>query len=238
MSAGACQFPTVDDACNATILAMQSGLPLARIELLDALMVEIVNNFSGLSFERRPTLFLEFHGSDKAVAEQLEIFSDIASEFGGSDIQWVNSVEDRNKFWQARHDAYHSMLAHRPGCEGIATDACVPISRLAQCVAETVADVEELGLIAPIVGHVGDGNFHVTPLIMMDDAGEVARAEEMIDRLNLRTIAMEGTCTGEHGIGQGKRRYLRLEHGAGVDVMLAIKKSIDPDNIMNPGKVV
>ena len=238
ISAGVCQFPTVEDACNTTILAMQSGLPMARIELLDSLMTQIINDYAGLDYAPQPTLFLEFHGTDAGVAEQLELFRDIAGEFGGSDIQWVSTVEDRNKLWQARHDAYHGMLAHRPGCQGIATDACVPISRLAECISETIADVEELDLICPIIGHVGDGNFHSTPLIMMDDPDEVARAEEMIERLNIRTIAMEGTCTGEHGIGQGKRRFLQLEHGTGVDVMAAIKRSIDPDNIMNPGKVV
>lgn len=238
ISAGVCQFPTVEDACNTTILAMQSGLPMARIELLDSLMTQIINDYAGLDYAPQPTLFLEFHGTDAGVAEQLELFRDIAGEFGGSDIQWVSTVEDRNKLWQARHDAYHGMLAHRPGCQGIATDACVPISRLAECISETIADVEELDLICPIIGHVGDGNFHSTPLIMMDDPDEVARAEEMIERLNMRTIAMEGTCTGEHGIGQGKRRFLQLEHGTGVDVMAAIKRSIDPDNIMNPGKVV
>ena len=140
--------------------------------------------------------------------------------------------------WKARHDAYWAMLAYRPGAKGIATDACVPISRLAECVAETVKDVEEMGLMAPIVGHVGDGNFHLSPLVMMDDADEVARAEEVIERLNMRAIAMEGTCTGEHGIGQGKRRFIALEHGAGADVMAAIKRAIDPHDIMNPGKVV
>lgn len=238
ISAGVCQFPTVEDACNTTILAMQSGLPMARIELLDSLMTQIINDYSGLHYSPQPTLFLEFHGTDEGVKEQLELFKDIAGEFGGSDIQWVSTVEDRNKLWQARHDAYHGMLAHRPGCQGIATDACVPISRLAECISETIADVEELGLVCPIIGHVGDGNFHATPLIMMDDPDEVARAEDMIERLNMRTIAMEGTCTGEHGIGQGKRRFLQLEHGTGVDVMAAIKRSIDPDNIMNPGKVV
>lgn len=238
ISAGVCQFPTVEDACNTTILAMQSGLPLARVELLDTLMTQIIVEQGGLDYDYRPTLFLEFHGTDKGVAEQLELFHDIAGEFGGSGIQWVNTVEDRNQLWKARHNAYLSMLAFRPGCEGIATDACVPISRLAECISETVKDVEELDLIAPIIGHVGDGNFHVSPLIMMDDKDEVSRAEEMIERLNLRTIAMEGTCTGEHGIGQGKRRFLRLEHGAGVDVMAAIKRSIDPDNIMNPGKII
>ncbi len=238
ISSGVCQFPTVKDACNTTIMAMQAGLPLARIELLDALLVEMVNNYSGLAYDQQPTLFLEFHGTDDGVAEQTALFGEIASEFGGSQIQWVDTVEARNKLWKARHDAYYAMLAHRPGCQGIATDACVPISRLAECIAETVQDVEELNLIAPIVGHVGDGNFHVSPLVMMDDADEVSRAETMIERLNLRTIAMEGTCTGEHGIGQGKRRFLKLEHGTGADVMAAIKKSIDPHNIMNPGKVV
>ena len=238
ISAGICQFETVDDACNATIMAMQIGLPLARIELLDTPMTDAMNRYSNLGMEMKPTLMLEFHGTDAGVAEQTAMFSEIASELGGTDIQWVDSVEERNKLWKARHDAYPAMLAYRPGAQGIATDACVPISRLAECVAETLADVEELNLVAPIVGHVGDGNFHVSPLVMMDDPDEVARAETMIERLNLRTIAMEGTCTGEHGIGQGKRRFLKLEHGTGADMMAAIKKSIDPDNIMNPGKVV
>ncbi|NKB51391.1 MAG: FAD-binding protein [Rhizobiaceae bacterium] len=238
ISAGVCQFPSVEDACNTTIVAMQTGLPVARIELLDRLMTEIINDYSGLSYQLKPTLMLEFHGTDAGVAEQLQLFNDIASEFGGSDIQWVHTVEERNKLWKARHDAYYGMLAHRPGCEGIATDACVPLSRLAECISQTIEDVEELELIAPIIGHVGDGNFHVSPLIMMEDADEVARAEEMIERLNLRTIAMDGTCTGEHGIGQGKVRFLRLEQGLGIDVMAAIKRSIDPDNIMNPGKVI
>ncbi len=238
ISAGICQFETVKDACDATILAMQVGLPMARIELLDGLMVKIINQYSDLSYDEKPTLMLEFHGSDSGVAEQTSSFNDIAKEFGGSEIQWVDSVEGRNKLWKARHDAYYSMLAYRPGAKGIATDACVPISKLSKCVAETMKDVEELNLIAPIIGHVGDGNFHVSPLVMLDDADEVERAETMIERLALRTIAMEGTCTGEHGIGQGKRRFLGLEHGAGAEVMAAIKKSIDPDNIMNPGKVV
>jgi len=238
ISSGVCQFPTVADACNTTIMAMQVGLPLARIELLDALQVDMINQYSGLEYDLKPTLFLEFHGSDKGVMEQVESFANIADEFGGSTIDWVNSVEERNKLWKARHDAYYAMLAYRPGSQGIATDACVPISKLADCIAETQADVKELGLIAPVIGHVGDGNFHITPLINLDDPDEVGRAEEMIERLNMRTIAMDGTCTGEHGIGQGKRRFLRIEHGTGADVMSAIKRSIDPHNIMNPGKVV
>ncbi len=238
ISAGVCQFPTVDDACNTTILAMQSGMPLARIELLDALQMEMVNSYSGLDYAAKPTLFVEFHGSDAAVEEQIAMFNMIAGDLGGGGIKWVDTTEARNKLWKARHDAYYAMLAWRPGCRGIATDACVPISRLAKCIAETQRDVEELGLIAPIIGHVGDGNFHTTPLVMMDDPDEVSRAEEFIERLNLRAIAMEGTCTGEHGIGQGKRRFIRLEHGAGADIMMSLKRAIDPDNIMNPGKVV
>jgi len=238
ISAGACQFETVEDACNTTILAMQSGLPMARIELADAPMTEMMNAYSGLDYAARPTLFIEFHGTEKGVEEQTEMFNDIAGEFGGSEVQWVDTTEARNKLWKARHDAYPAMLAWRPGCKGIATDACVPISRLADCISQTLKDCEELNLVAPVIGHVGDGNFHVSPLVMMEDEDEVARAEEMIERLNMRTLAMEGTCTGEHGIGQGKRRYLRLEHGTGADVMAAIKRSIDPHNIMNPGKVV
>ena len=238
ISAGVCQFDSVEGACNTTILAMQTGLPMARIELLDGLQVEMINKYSGLEYEAKPTLFLEFHGSNAGVEEQIESFNAIAEEFGGGNIQWVDTVEARNKLWKARHDAYYAMLAWRQGCQGIATDACVPISRLAECIAETQKDVAELDLVAPVIGHVGDGNFHITPLVMMDNKDEVARAEEFIERLNMRAIAMEGTCTGEHGIGQGKRRFLRLEHGAGADIMASIKQAIDPDNIMNPGKVV
>jgi len=238
VSAGVCQFDTVDGACQATILSMQAGLPLARIELLDSLQMEMINSYSGLKYEAKPTLFVEFHGTDAAVDEQIEMFNSFAAEFGGSDIQWVDTTEARNKLWKARHDAYYAMLAWRPGCRGIATDACVPISRLAECISETQEDAKEFNLVAPVVGHVGDGNFHITPLVMMDDPDEVARAEEFIERLNLRAIAMEGTCTGEHGIGQGKRRFVRLEHGAGADVMMSLKKAMDPDNIMNPGKVI
>ena len=238
ISAGVCQFDTVDGACQTTILSMQAGLPLARIELLDALQMEMVNTYSGLEYEAKPTLFLEFHGTSAAVDEQIEMFNSFAEEFGGAGVQWVDTTEARNKLWKARHDAYYAMLAWRPGCRGIATDACVPIFRLAECIAETQQDAEAFDLVAPVVGHVGDGNFHITPLVMMDDADEVSRAEEFIERLNLRAIGMEGTCTGEHGIGQGKRRFVRLEHGAGADVMMALKKAMDPDNIMNPGKVV
>ncbi|MGB7285662.1 MAG: FAD-linked oxidase C-terminal domain-containing protein [Salaquimonas sp.] len=238
ISAGVCSFPTVDAACQTTIMAMQMGLPLARIELLDALQVRMVNQYSKLDYVETPTLFLEFHGSEAAVSEQIKYFNEIAKENSGSDILWVEKLEDRNKLWKARHNAYYAMLAYRPGAVGVATDACVPISRLAECVEETMKDVEELGLIAPLVGHVGDGNFHCTPLIMMDDPKEVANAEILIARIAERAIAMDGTCTGEHGVGQGKRKYMKAEHGGGWGYMSAIKKAIDPDNIMNPGKVI
>lgn len=238
IAAGICQFETVDDACQTTILAMQTGLPMARIELLDALQVEMVSTYSKLGYAAKPTLFVEFHGTDAAVEEQIDLFNSIAKDFGSEDMQWVDTVEARNNLWKARHEAYYAMLAWRPGCRGIATDACVPISRLAECIAETQKDVAELDLIVPIIGHVGDGNFHATPIVMMEDPDEVKRAEIFIERLNLRAIAMDGTCTGEHGIGQGKRRFVRLEHGAGADIMRSIKNAIDPDNIMNPGKVV
>lgn len=238
ISSGVCQFETLEGACNATIVAMQSGLPMARIELLDDLQVKMINQYSGLTYEPKPTLFLEFHGTPDGVDEQVKSFNSIAEYVGGGAIAWVKTTEERNRLWKARHDAYYAMLAWRKGSQGIATDACVPISRLAECVSETQKDAQDLNLVAPVIGHVGDGNFHITPLVMMDDKEEVARAEEFIERLNMRAIAMEGTCTGEHGIGQGKRRFLRLEHGAGADIMASIKKAIDPDNIMNPGKVV
>ncbi len=238
IAAAICRFPSVEAACNTTIMAMQSGIPMARIELLDALQVKACNNYSDLGFDEVPTLFLEFHGSDAGVSEQAQMFGEIAADFDGSDFDWVTATEDRNRLWKARHDAAYASPTLRPGAQSIATDVCVPISRLAECVVATQRDVEESGLIAPIVGHVGDGNFHVLPLIEMDNPKEVAAAEAFVGRLNQRAIAMEGTCTGEHGVGQGKRRFMHEEHGEGANVMAAIKKTIDPDNIMNPGKVV
>ncbi|MCB1423796.1 MAG: FAD-binding oxidoreductase, partial [Nitratireductor sp.] len=236
--AGVCQFEDVDSACRTTIAAIQAGIPVARIELLDALQMEMVNAYSKFDYAHKPTLFLEFNGSQNGVREQTEFFQALAEEYGGSDIQWAERQEDRNRLWKARHDAFHAAVAWRPGAKGVSTDACVPISRLAECVEETRKDVEELGLIAPMVGHVGDGNFHVLPLVMMDDADEVARMEKMVKRLAERAIAMDGTCTGEHGIGQGKMKYMALEHGHGWEVMSAIKRALDPGNILNPGKVV
>lgn len=238
MSAAVCSFPTVEAACNTTIMTMQSGIPVARIELLDADTVKAVNDYSGLSNPEEPLLLLEFHGSESSVAEQAELFGSIAEEFGGSSFKWVTRSEDRNRLWKARHDTYWAVRALRPGTEGISTDVCVPISRLAECVTETQKDIEQSGLFGPVVGHVGDGNFHALLLIDPEESDEVKRAEEVMERMAMRALAMEGTCTGEHGIGQGKRRFVKLEHGTGADIMKSLKNAIDPDNIMNPGKVV
>jgi D-lactate dehydrogenase (cytochrome) len=238
IAGGVIPFETVEGACNATILTIQSGIPVARIELVDTLMVKAINNYAKLNLKETPHLFLEFHGSHAAVKEQAEAFGEIAAEFGGGEFLWTTRPEERSRIWQARHDAYWASFTLRPGSRAIATDACVPISRLAECVMETIADVERSNLVAPVVGHVGDGNFHLTLLVDMDDRDEVARCEGLISRLNMRAIAMEGTCTGEHGIGQGKMKYLGIEQGRGLDVMRAIKQAIDPKGIMNPGKIV
>lgn len=238
ISAAVCSFPSVEDACNTTILTMQTGIPVARIELLDAETVVAVNAHSKLEIAEQPLLLVEFHGSEASVAEQAELFGDIAEEFGGSSFEWVSKTEDRNRLWQARHDAYWAVTAMKAGKQGISTDVCVPISRLAECVTETQNDITEAGLYGPVVGHVGDGNFHCLLLVDPEDADEVKRAEEVIEKMAMRALAMEGTCTGEHGIGQGKRRFVRLEHGPGADIMTSLKRAIDPDNIMNPGKLI
>ncbi len=238
ISSARCSFPSVDAACQAVMMTIQYGIPVARIELLDQMSVKAANAYSGLDLPETPLLLLEFHGSDSGAAEQAETFGQIAEEFGGSDITTTTTTEERNKLWQARHDMYWASLQLRPGAQGISTDVCVPISRLAECVTAAQDKAAELGLLAPIVGHVGDGNFHTLLLIDMDDAKEVASAEEFVGWLNDLAIAMEGTCTGEHGIGQGKRPYLVKELGAATNYMAAIKAALDPDNIMNPGKVL
>lgn len=235
--AGVCTFETLEGACNATIAALQMGIPLARIELLDEVQVRGCNAYSQLTLPEAPTLFLEFHGSNASTREQVETFAGLADSEGGGSLNWAEAQEDRNRLWQARHDAYWAARGLRPGADLIATDVCVPISALAACVQETKRDIETLGLLAPIVGHVGDGNFHVMPLIDVNDAGEREQAQVFLDRLVERALRFEGTCTGEHGIGQGKIGYLAAEHGLGVDVMLAIKKALDPLNILNPGKI-
>ena len=239
ISAAVCAFPSVEAACNATIATIQSGIPVARIELLDELQVRACNAYSKLTLDETPTLFLEFHGSSASVAEQAESFGAIASDFGGGPSKWTTRAEERSKLWQARHDAYWACVQLRPGARPLATDVCVPISRLAECVMATQRDIADMGLVAPIVGHVGDGNFHVSLLIDMNDQAEITRAERFLDRLAQRALSMEGTCTGEHGVGQGKMKYLKTELGEqALVVMRALKQAIDPDGIMNPGKIV
>lgn len=238
MAAAVCSFEDIAGACNATIMAMQMGVPMARIELMDAVSVRAVNAYSKTDIPEAPLLLLEFHGTEAGVAEQAQTFGEIARECGGSQFRWVREAEERNKLWKARHDSYWAMKAWTPGKQSLTTDVCVPISRLAECVGETCRDLEESGLFGPIVGHVGDGNFHTLICFDPDDPEEIARAEAASDRMAKRALAMEGTCTGEHGIGQGKRKFMAREHGRGWEVMGAIKRALDPDNILNPGKVV
>ena len=238
-SAAVCAFPSVGAACDAVMATIQSGIPVARIELLDEVQVRACNAYGKLSLAEAPTLFLEFHGTDAGVAEQAERFAALAAEQGGGPAAFATRAEDRSRLWQARHDAYWAALQLRPGAKGIATDVCVPISRLAECVVATQQDIAANGLIAPIVGHVGDGNFHTVILVDPDDAAEMARAKAYMARLVDRALAMGGTSTGEHGIGQGKMAYMAAEHGAGaLTAMAAIKTALDPKNIMNPGKII
>ena len=238
ISAGICPFDTLQGACDAVIMTIQSGIPVSRIELLDEVGIKGINNYSKMGLSEKPTLFVEFHGSNASVAEQAESFGEIAAEFGGGHFEWATRTEDRSRLWKARHDAFYAGLSLAPGLKGLSTDVCVPISQLAECVIATKADIEESGFIGPIVGHAGDGNFHVLLLIDVEDAAKVDGAHRFLDRLAKRALDMDGTCTGEHGVGLGKRKYLRAEHGAALDVMAAIKKAIDPLNIMNPGKIL
>jgi len=238
MSAAVCSFPDMESAVNTVILTIQSGIPVARIELLDDVQMDACNKYSGLDYPVQPTLFFEFHGSERGVVEQVEQVQAIAGDFGASEFQWASKAEERSKLWQARHDAYYAGIALRPGAKGIATDVCVPISRLAECILETQKDIAESGLIAPIVGHVGDGNFHLVMAIDPDDADEMARAEQLNERMVMRALAMDGTCTGEHGVGYGKIGFLEAEHGEALSVMRDIKRALDPGNIMNPGKII
>jgi D-lactate dehydrogenase (cytochrome) len=239
IASGVCPFTSVEAACNAAILTIQSGIPIARVELLDALQVKACSLYSKLALPETPMLFVEFHGTDAGVAEQSQRFGEIAGDLGGGPFDWATRTEDRTRLWQARHDAYWAGRALRPGVQAFATDVCVPISRLAECVIQTQSDLQQNGLLAPILGHVGDGNFHVTLLVDMADADEVGRARAVYERMIERALAMDGTCTGEHGVGQGKMKYLLAEHGpAALDAMRALKAALDPQGILNPGKVV
>ena len=233
-----CTFESLEGACNATIQAIQMGLGIARIELLDEMQVYAVNKHAKLSLEQVPTLFLEFHGTEASAPDQVTHFEAIAREEGARKFDWAEREEDRRRLWKARHDAYWSVKGGWPGREALATDVCVPISRLAECVRETQADIKRCGLIAPIVGHVGDGNFHAQPMVDLNNPAEVEAVKGFLERLVARAQAMGGTCTGEHGVGQGKMKYLEAEHGAGLSVMRQIKAALDPLEIMNPGKII
>jgi D-lactate dehydrogenase (cytochrome) len=237
ISAGVCPFPSVEACCNATIATIQMGIPVARIELVDAEHIKALNAYSKLSLAVTPTLFVEFHGTAAGVLEQSERFAEIAGEHGGGVFEWATQEEDRARLWQARHDAFWATKSLMPGKDEVfATDVCVPISRLAECVTETQADLLRENLYGPIIGHVGDGNFHVVLYSAHGDKDEIARVKAVYDRMIERALAMGGTCTGEHGIGSGKRAYLAKEHGPALAYMQAIKLALDPGNIMNPGK--
>jgi D-lactate dehydrogenase (cytochrome) len=237
VSGGVCAFATLNGAVDAVIETIQSGLPIARIEVLDEVQVKACNAFSKLSLAETPLLFVEFHGTAASVSEQSERFGEIAKGHGGGSFAWTAEAEERTKLWEARHNAYYAALALEPGKKGMTTDVCVPISNLSQCLIETKADVDASFLTAPIVGHVGDGNFHLIMLIDPDNSTDLAEAKRIHDRMVARAISLEGTCTGEHGIGSGKMEFLETELGAGVDVMRALKRSLDPQNILNPGKI-
>ncbi len=238
ISAAVCPFPSVDEAVKTVIETIQAGVPVARIELLDDLQMEAVNRYSKLDYRVAPTLFFEFHGTEAAVAEQAETVQALAADHGGTEFAWATRTEDRTRLWQARHDAYFASLALRPGARAMATDVCVPISRLAECIAETRTDMDGLSMPVTLVGHVGDGNFHLIILIDTDDPAEVNEAKAFNERLVHRALSLGGTSTGEHGIGLGKLDWLVAEHGEAVSVMRAIKQALDPDNLMNPGKVL
>ena len=237
IAGGICSFPSIKAACQAVIQTIQYGIPVARIELLDELQIKACNAYSGLSLPSTPLLLLEFHGTEQSVAEQADLFKMIASDHTDQDFVWTTDPAERKKLWKARHDAYYATMALMPGAVGQSTDVCVPISRLAECVEETRLDIEETGLTSTIIGHVGDGNFHCLPMCMPDDHETQDKITAFTKRLSQRALDFGGTCTGEHGIGQGKQSYLRAELGEAVGVMESIKQTIDPKGIMNPGKI-
>ena len=239
IAAAVCQFDDLEGAVRTVITAMQTGIPVARIELLDDVQMDACIRYSKLEgFAAKPTLFFEFHGTENGVAEQSGHMEAIAAEFGGGAFQWSTQAEDRSRLWKARHAAYYAAMALAPGKQAFATDACVPISRLADCIMETKQDIAASGLLAPIVGHVGDGNFHLVVLFDPNRPEERAEAEEIAKRVSQRAIRLGGTCTGEHGIGIHKLDALVQEHGDAVELMRTIKRALDPLNILNPGKTV
>ncbi|CAO3406136.1 FAD-linked oxidase C-terminal domain-containing protein [Azospirillum largimobile] len=238
ISSAVCAFPTIKGAVDTVIQTIQIGVPVARIELLDEVQIDAVNKYSKLDYAVAPTLFFEFHGTEAGVKEQAEMVAAIAAEHGGIEFAWATRPEDRSKLWQARHDAYYAALALRPGSKGWPTDVCVPISRLADCILETKQDLAESNMLAPMVGHVGDGNFHLVYVLDPENPAELAEAQRLADKMVTRALEMGGTCTGEHGIGYGKMAFLEQETGEAFNVMGDLKRAFDPDNLLNPGKVV
>jgi D-lactate dehydrogenase (cytochrome) len=239
ISSAVCPFPDLDSAVNTAIATIQTGVPVARVELLDDAQMRACIAYSKLEgFEPVPTLFFEFHGTEAGVKEQAETVQEIAAEFGGGNFRWATKPEDRGKLWEARHNSHYAARALRPGCQVMASDVCVPISRLAECIRESKLDLDASGLVGCIVGHVGDGNFHIGYVVDPTDKDEIARAIAHNDRMVLRAIGMDGTCTGEHGVGYGKIRFMEAEHGDAIAVMRSIKHALDPLGIMNPGKIL
>jgi D-lactate dehydrogenase (cytochrome) len=239
VAAAVCAFDTMKGAVDTVIATIQLGVPVARIELLDEAQVDAVNRYSKTSYAIAPTLFFEFHGdTDRYVSEQAEAVEALAAERGGHGFEWATRLEDRERLWQACHNVHFASLALRPGCRSWATDVCVPISRLTECVVETKADHANVPFPVCLVGHAGDGNFHVIYLLDPASESELAEARRLNERMVARALAMGGTCTGEHGVGYGKMKFLEAEHGEGLEVMRAIKRALDPENRMNPGKVV
>ena len=237
VAAAVCAFPTVAAAVDTVIELIDTGTGIARIELLDELQMEAVNKYSGLAYQIAPTLFFEFHGSAHTVAESSEIAGKIAAAHGSGDFRWATDENERKRLWQARYDSYYAALSRRPGSVGYVTDACVPITRLAECIAKTKALLEKSSLIASLLGHVGDGNFHVVFALEPDNKDELAEAQQLSHQIVDLALEMDGTCTGEHGIGVGKRSALEKEHGEAVGLMRAIKHALDPLNLMNPGTI-
>ncbi len=237
IAAAVCPFPALGPAVETAVAVMQAAIPVARIELLDDVMIRGVNKYSGFDYPETPTLFLEFHGSTAAVAEQAALVEAMAAAAGGQGLQWTTDPQARTRLWHARDNTLYAGRGLRPGCEAIITDICVPISALVECLEATKRDADTAGLVAPIVGHVGDGNFHMLILVNPADAEEIARARNFHAAMVRRAIALDGTCTGEHGIGTGKIAYLQEELGEAVDVMRAVKQALDPLGIMNPGKI-
>ena len=237
VSAAVCPFSEIEEAVNTVIEAIQVGLPLSRIELLDEIQIMAINRHEKMELEEKPTLFVEIQGSALGVREQIEIFGEIAETNNVLKFDWSDQHETINKLWSARHGAYYAALALDPGKKGFTTDVCVPISRLTECILETKKDLEESEILAPLVGHVGDGNFHLIMLLDPDNNEEVAKAKKFNEKLIDRALEMGGTSTGEHGIGLGKKDCLIKEQGLSIEFMKNIKKALDPKNIMNPGKI-